>query len=91
MGPIAAAISEKLTLAFQPVRLELTDDSEKHAGHAGHNPGGESHFTVIVESSAFAGLSRVARQRAVNAVLRQELAGPVHALSIKALAPGEPG
>jgi BolA protein len=89
LGPIAAAISEKLSLAFQPARLELTDDSDKHAGHAGHNPGGESHFTVVIESAAFAGLSRVARQRAVNEALRQELAGPVHALSIKALAPGE--
>ncbi len=90
MGPIAAAIREKLTLAFQPMRLELTDDSDKHAGHAGHNPGGESHFTVIIESNAFYGLSRVARQRAVNQALSVELAGAVHALSIKAIAPGEP-
>ena len=89
MGPIAAAISEKLTRSFRPSRLELTDDSDKHAGHAGHNPGGESHFTVVIESAAFSGLSRLARQRAVNETLRQELAGPVHALSIKALAPGE--
>ena len=89
MGPIAAAISDKLAAAFQPTRLELTDDSEKHAGHAGHNPGGESHFTVVIESAVFAGLSRVARQRAINEALRQELAGPVHALSVKALAPGE--
>jgi len=91
VGPIAAAIREKLTLAFQPMRLELTDDSDKHAGHAGHNPGGESHFTVIIKSNAFDGLSRVARQRAVNQALSVELAGPVHALSIKAIAPGEPG
>ena len=90
MGPIATAISEKLTRAFQPSRLELADDSDKHAGHAGHNPGGESHFTVLIESAVFVGMPRVARQRAVYAALSQELSGPVHALSVKAFAPGEP-
>ena len=67
MGRIAQSISDKLNTAFQPTRLELVDDSDRHAGHAGHNPGGESHFTVIVQSAAFSGLSRVARQRAVSA------------------------
>jgi BolA protein len=89
MGPISESIRQKLTAAFQPTRLEVIDDSEKHAGHAGAREGGESHFTVVVEAPAFAGQSRVARQRAVNTALAEELAGPVHALSIKALAPGE--
>lgn len=89
MGPIASILSDKLTAAFQPTRLNLVDDSDRHQGHAGHNPGGESHFNLTIESAAFAGLSRVARQRAVYAALREELAGPVHALSVKALAPGE--
>ncbi len=90
MGPIAKAISDKLSRAFQPSRLELVDDSDRHAGHAGHRgDGGESHFNLTIESAAFQGLSRVARQRAVYAALKDELAGPLHALSVKALAPGE--
>ncbi len=89
MGPIITAIRQKLTDALQPTRLEVVDDSDKHAGHAGAREGGESHFTVTIEAPAFAGQSRVARQRAVNAALADLLAGPVHALSIKALAPGE--
>lgn len=89
MGPIFEALQRKLNAAFQPSRLEIVDDSDRHAGHAGARAGGESHFTVTIESAAFAGQSRVARQRAVNAALAEELAGPVHALSIKALAPGE--
>lgn len=86
---ISELIRQQLTAAFQPTRLEVIDDSDKHAGHAGAREGGESHFTVIVETPAFAGQSRVARQRAVNTALADLLAGPVHALSIKALAPGE--
>jgi BolA protein len=89
MGPVARGLSDKLTAAFQPIRLELVDDSEKHRGHAGHREGGESHFTLTIESAVFAAMSRVARQRAVHAVLKDELAGPVHALSVRALAPGE--
>jgi BolA protein len=89
MGPISEAIRQKLADAFQPTRLEVIDDSDKHAGHSGAREGGESHFTVILEAGAFAGQSRVARQRAVNTALADLLAGPVHALSIKALAPGE--
>lgn len=91
MGPVAQALSDKLTYAFHPVRLELIDDSDKHAGHAGHRSEGESHFTLIIEAAAFEGMSRVARQRAVYAALKDDLAGPVHALSVKALAPGESG
>ena len=89
VGPIASIISDKLTAAFRPIRLNLVDDSARHQGHAGHNPAGESHFNLVIESPAFTGMSRVARQRAVYAALREELAGPLHALSVKALAPGE--
>jgi BolA protein len=89
MGAIFDAIHDKLTEAFAPTRLEIQDDSARHAGHAGARPGGESHFNVTIESAAFAGESRVARQRLVHRALADELAGPVHALSVKALAPGE--
>ncbi len=89
MGAIFEAIRDKLTNAFQPTRLEIEDDSSRHAGHAGARPGGESHFNVTIESAAFAGTPRVARQRMVYRALVDELAGPVHALSVKALAPGE--
>ena len=89
MGPIGEAISAKLKARFSPSRLDLVDDSDRHLGHAGHREGGESHFNLTIESAAFAGLSRVARQRLVNEALKEELAGPVHALSVKALAPGE--
>jgi BolA protein len=89
MGAVAKAIAQKLSDAFSPIRLDVVDDSERHSGHAGARGGGESHFTVTLESAAFAGLSRIARQRRVHAALAEELAGPVHALSVKALAPGE--
>lgn len=89
MGPISESITQKLTAAFQPTRLEVVDDSERHRGHAGHREGGESHFNVLIQAEAFAGVPRVLRQRQVYAALAEELAGPVHALSLKALAPGE--
>lgn len=89
MGETAGRICSKLTAAFSPQRLELVDDSSRHAGHAGAREGGESHFTLTIVSAAFEGLNRVERQRRINTVLAEELAGPVHALSIKALAPGE--
>lgn len=93
-GTIATIIREKLTAALSPDRLELEDDSWRHAGHHHEGgmdaqPGGESHFNLTIVSPAFQGQSRVARQRAVNALLKAELAGPVHALSIKALTPQE--
>lgn len=93
-GPIAKKIREKLTAALSPERIELVDDSARHAGHHHEGgmdakPGGESHFNLTVVSAAFEGQARVMRQRAVNAVLREELAGPVHALSIKAMTPAE--
>jgi BolA protein len=89
MGAIFEAIHQKLSSAFQPSRLEIEDDSAGHAGHAGASPGGESHFNVTIESAAFAGAPKVARQRMVYRALAEELAGPLHALSVKALAPGE--
>lgn len=88
-GPVAAEITRKLNVALTPERLVVTDDSAKHHGHAGHDPRGESHFTVEITAAAFAGQSRVTRQRAVNAALRDLLAERVHALAIVARAPGE--
>lgn len=89
MGAIFETIHDKLTAAFSPTRLEVQDDSDRHAGHAGATPGGESHFNILIEAQAFAGTSKVVRQRLIYKALSEELAGPVHALSIKALAPGE--
>lgn len=88
-GPIAAEIEARLRAALEPQRLAVIDDSEKHRGHAGHDGSGESHFTVDVVSERFAGQSRVARQRLVNAALADLLRDKVHALAIKARAPGE--
>lgn len=89
-GPIAAEIHARLTAALSPTRLLVRDDSERHRGHGGYNgEGGESHFSVEVEAAAFAGQSRLARQRAVNAALKDLLAERVHALAIVARAPGE--
>ncbi|MGH7018806.1 MAG: BolA family protein [Brevundimonas sp.] len=89
-GPVAALIREKLTLAFAPQRIELEDDSWKHAGHHHEGgmdakDGGESHFQLTIVSDAFEGQGRVARQRAINAALKDELAGPVHALAVRAM------
>jgi BolA family transcriptional regulator, general stress-responsive regulator len=91
MGAVTDVMQRKLTAAFSPSRLDITDDSSRHAGHAGARQGGESHFNVTIESAAFAGASRVQRQRMVYGALAEELAGPVHALSVTALAPGEKG
>ena len=93
-GPIATIIRAKLTAAFQPQALDIIDDSWRHAGHhheggVDGRAGGESHFTVAIVAAAFEGQSRLARQRAVNAALKAELAGPVHALSVRAATPGE--
>ena len=90
MGPVATLIHSKLQNAFAPERLEVVDDSARHAGHAGAGDGGgESHFNITLVSAAFSGLGRVERQRRVYAALAEELAGPVHALSLKVMAPGE--
>jgi BolA protein len=89
-GPVGTEIKRRLSEALAPTHLQVIDDSEKHRGHGGYNPdAGESHFTVEIESPAFAGMSRVARQRAVNHALADLLVERVHALAIKARAPGE--
>jgi BolA protein len=84
-------ITEKLTRAFAPESLEVADESHLHAGHAGHRPGGETHFRLYIVSEAFRGKSRLERHRTINAALAEELAGGVHALAIHASAPGEGG
>lgn len=89
MGEVERRMRRNLTQALSPTRLEIVDDSARHVGHAGARPGGESHFHLDIQSAAFAGLGRLERHRLVYAALGDALAGPVHALSIKALAPGE--
>lgn len=87
MGPVAETMRRKLTEAFAPTELRITDESHLHAGHAGHDKRGESHFAVEMVSEAFAGKSRVERQRMVYAVLEQELKERVHALRLDLAAP----
>jgi BolA protein len=84
-----AIIAEKLTKAFAPEQLEVIDESHKHAGHAGARPGGQTHYSVHIVSQAFHGKSRIERHRMVNAALAHELQAGVHALAIRAAAPGE--
>ncbi len=86
---IATEIQTLLTAAFAPTQLQVINDSAKHHGHLGDDGSGESHFTVEIESAAFAGVSRLQRQRMVNAALRDIPGQRVHALAIKARAPGE--
>lgn len=81
-SPIEAAMHEKLRAAFAPEALEVIDESEQHRGHGGWREGGATHFRVVMRASAFDGMSRVARSRAVHAVLRDELEGGVHALAL---------
>ena len=88
-GPVATEMLERLSSALSPTRIALHDDSEAHRGHGGYNPAGESHFTLLVESPAFAGKSRVERQRMIYAALGELMDARVHALSIRATAPGE--
>ena len=77
------------TAAFAPASLRVEDESHQHAGHAGHRPGGQTHYRVYIVSEAFRGKSRIDRHRMINQTLAQELAGGVHALAIHAAAPGE--
>jgi len=79
----------RLNSALSPSRIDLVDDSEQHRGHGGYNPEGESHFSLHIESPAFAGRSRVERQRMIYAALGDLMDARVHALSIRATAPGE--
>jgi len=88
-APVATEMKRRLSVALDPTRLELEDQSAHHIGHAGHDARGESHFALLIESQAFAGQSRVARQRLVYAALGDLLDDRVHALTIKAVAPGD--
>ncbi|WGR94406.1 MULTISPECIES: BolA family protein [unclassified Bradyrhizobium] len=83
------SIINKLREAFLPESLDVVDESHLHEGHAGHRPGGETHFRLYIVSPAFEGKSRVERHRMINAALAQELSASVHALAIHASAPGE--
>lgn len=89
MTGVARTIEAKLRAGLSPEALTVVDESHLHAGHAGARPEGETHFRVEIVASAFAGLGRLARQRLVHDLLREELAGPVHALSISASAPDD--
>ena len=88
-GPVATEIRQRLVAALAPTRLELDDQSARHIGHAGHDGRGESHFALVIESPAFVGMNRVQRQRAVYAALGDLMDARVHALNIRATAPGE--
>ena len=88
-GPVATEIETRLRAALNPTRLAVINDSDKHRGHAGHDGSGESHFTVEIEAAEFAGMTRLQRQRAVNAALGDLMKERVHALAIRAKAPGE--
>jgi BolA protein len=83
----ADRINDLLKRAFKPNFIELIDDSAKHAGHAGARPDGETHYTLVIESEHFRGLSRVECHRAIHNILESELKNGLHALSIKASAP----
>ncbi len=86
---VAESIERKLRKALSPTRLDIIDESHKHAGHVGARPEGETHFSVEVASAAFAGKSRVDRQRLVYGILAAELEGPVHALALRTVTPDE--
>jgi BolA protein len=86
---VADTIRRKLTQHFAPTRLEIIDESHRHAGHVGARPEGETHFRVTIVAAAFAGLGRLARQRLVYAALAEELKSRVHALALTTLAPDE--
>jgi BolA protein len=89
MGPVQSALRAKLSAAFAPIRLDVVDESHRHAGHAGARPEGETHFRVEIVAAAFAGKSRVERQRLVYAVLAEELRDRVHALQLVTKTPEE--
>ena len=88
LGPVGQNITAKLTDAFEPVHLDVIDESHQHAGHSGARPDGESHFRVRIVAEAFRGKSRIEQHRMVNGVLADELRGRVHALAIQSSAPG---
>ena len=88
-SPTARAIRDKLTRALQPEALDIADESARHAGHSGARAEGETHFSIHIVSAAFQGLSRVERQRTVYDILKDEIAGGVHALALVTLTPEE--
>ncbi|MEM8917894.1 MAG: BolA family protein [Pseudomonadota bacterium] len=88
-GPVAMEIEQRLQAALAPEKLHVINDSAKHHGHAGDDGSGESHFTVEITCAAFAGQSRLNRQRMVNKALGDLMREKVHAMAIKARAPGE--
>jgi len=88
-GPVAAEIEKRLLAELSPITLNVINDSAKHHGHAGDDGSGESHFTVEIECAEFAGQSRLNRQRMVNKALGDIMRDKVHAMAIKASAPGE--
>ena len=88
---VQQSITEKLKATFSPDSLNVVDESHQHEGHAGHRPGGETHFRVFIVAPAFTGKTRLERHRMINQALAAELAGRVHALAIHAAAPGEGG
>ena len=88
-GPVADEIERRLRAALDPARLAVLNDSAKHRGHAGDDGSGESHFTVEIEAACFAGMTRLERQRAVNAALGDLMRERIHAMAIRATAPGE--
>jgi BolA protein len=89
MMGVQETITRKLAEAFAPVSLKVLDESHQHEGHAGHQPGGETHFRVYIVADAFRGKSRLARHRMINETLAGELKSGVHALAIHAAAPDE--
>ena len=85
----ADLITQKLTEAFEPQSLKVVDESHQHEGHAGHRPGGQTHFKIYIVAEAFTRKTRLERHRMINGKLSDELAGGIHALAIHAAAPGE--
>lgn len=88
-GPVATEITARLTAALAPSRLDVVNDSARHRGHSGDDGSGESHFTVVIESAAFTGKSRLDRQRLVNRALGDLMHDRIHAMAIRATAPGD--
>lgn len=87
----ADLITKKLTEAFAPQSLKVVDESDQHEGHAGHRPGGQTHYRIYIVSEAFKGKTRLERHRMINQLLSAELTAGIHALAIYAAAPGEGG
>lgn len=80
---VTQEIETRLTEAFSPRELTVTDESEQHRGHAGYREGGESHFRVAIRAAAFGEMNRIARHRAIHAALGPDLVGRIHALALE--------